>query len=247
MDYILIGSLQDLQAHFHLSQLNLPRETISVVTDTRYVFQPITRLSKTKGKVEVVIKVGSQFIQVTTAKKSDVFPGYRLHTTVNDIFRLGDIDEAQASMHTEDDSAFGIRADSGRIVMFFTSPQKTDILQTIRGAKAKYGKDSRSHKTLERLIRPQDVPGTLLNLALTNISSPDDALRLASYNLLGALCKTFEFSPASTLMCTKGECLCSFLAPCRSLSTRSAIPGYINDQTTMLVVLNRYNRSLCSV
>ncbi|SPO00484.1 related to neurofibromin [Cephalotrichum gorgonifer] len=203
VEYFLIGSLQDLQAHFHLSQLNLPRETISVVTDTRYVFQPITRLSKTKGKVEVIIKVGSQFIQVTTAKKSDVFPGFRLHATVNDIFRLGDVDEAQTSIQTEDDSAFGIRADNGRIVMFFTSPQKADILQTIRGAKAKYGKDNRTHKTLERLIRPQDVPGTLLNLALTNISSRDDDLRLASYNLLGALCKAFEFSTASTLMCTK--------------------------------------------
>lgn len=154
--------------------------------------------------MDVVIKVGSQFIQVTTAKKSDVFPGFRLHTTVNDIFRLGDVDEAQTSIQTEDDSAFGIRADNGRIVMFFTSPQKADILQTLRGAKAKYGKDTRTHKTLERLIRPQDVPGTLLNLSLTNISSQDHALRLASYNLLGALCKAFEFSPASTLMCTTG-------------------------------------------
>lgn len=204
VEYILIGSLQDLQSHFHLSQLNLPRETISVVTDTRYVFQPITRLSKSKGKVDVLIKVGSQFVQVTTAKKSDVFPGYRLHATVNDIFRLVDIDEAQTSIQTEDDSAFGIRADNGRVVMFFTSPQKADILQAIRAAKTKSGKDNRIHKTLERLIRPQDVPGTLLNLSFTNISSQDNILRLESYNLLGALCRAFGFSPASTLLCTKG-------------------------------------------
>ncbi|KAI8235924.1 5'-3' exoribonuclease 2 [Colletotrichum sp. SAR 10_99] len=151
VDYHLIGSLQDLQAHFHLSQLHLPKETISVVTDTRYVFQPITRLSKTK----------------------------------------------------EDDSAFGLRADNGKIVMYFTSPKKADVLQTIRGAKAKYGKDTRAHKAYERLIRPQDVPGTLLNLALTNLSSSDHVLRLSSYNLLGALCKAFKFSAASNLMCTK--------------------------------------------
>ncbi|KAM0322943.1 hypothetical protein ACHAQA_009042 [Verticillium albo-atrum] len=201
VEYHLIGSLQDLQAHFHLSQLHLPKETISVVTDTRYVFQPITRLSKTKGKIEVIIKVGSQFVQVTTTKKQEVFPGYRLSTTVNDIFRLGEVDEAPTSIQTEDDSAFGLRADSGRIVMYFTSPKKADVLQTIRGAKAKYSKDNRSHKAYERLIRPQDVPGTLLNLALTNLSSVDDVLRLASYNLLGSLCKAFRFSAASKMMC----------------------------------------------
>ncbi|KAK6226218.1 gtpase-activator protein for ras-like gtpase [Colletotrichum tabaci] len=203
VDYHLIGSLQDLQAHFHLSQLHLPKETISVVTDTRYVFQPITRLSKTKGKIEVVIKVGSQFVQVTTTKKQEVFPGYRLSTTVNDIFRLGEVEEAPTSIQTEDDSAFGLRADNGKIVMYFTSPKKADVLQTIRGAKAKYGKDTRTHKAYERLIRPQDVPGTLLNLALTNLSSSDHVLRLSSYNLLGALCKAFKFGAASNLMCTK--------------------------------------------
>ncbi|TDZ23115.1 Neurofibromin [Colletotrichum orbiculare MAFF 240422] len=87
--------------------------------------------------------------------------------------------------------------------MYFTSPKKADVLQTIRGAKAKYGKDTRAHKAYERLIRPQDVPGTLLNLALTNLSSSDHMLRLSSYNLLGALCKAFKFSASMNLMCNK--------------------------------------------
>ncbi|KAF4457831.1 hypothetical protein F53441_306, partial [Fusarium austroafricanum] len=203
VEYHLIGNLQDLQAHFHLSQLHLPKETISVVTDTRYVFQPITRLSKSKGKIEVIIKVGSQFVQVTTTKKQEIFAGFRLGTTVNDIFRLGEVDEAPTSIQTEDDSAFGLRADNGKIVMYFTSPKKSDVLQTIRGAKAKHGKDSRAHKSVERLIRPQDVPGTLLNLSLANLSSHDHVLRLSSYNLLGALCRAFKFSSASRIVCTK--------------------------------------------
>lgn len=202
VEYHLMGSLQDLQTHFHLSQLHLPKETISVVTDTRFLFQPITRLSKSKGKIDVVIKVGSQFVQVTTIKKQEV-PGFRLSTTVNDIFRLGDVDEAPTSIQTEDDSAFGLRADNGKIVMYFTSPKKAEVLQHIRAAKAKYAKDTRAMKSLERLIRPQDVPGTLLNLALTNLASADPVLRLSSYNLLGALCKAFKFTAASQLMSTR--------------------------------------------
>lgn len=204
VDYHLIGSLQDLQTHFHLSQLHLPKETISVVTDTRYVFQPIIRLSKTKGKIEVVIKVGSQFVQVTTTKKQEVVPGLRLHATVNDIFRLSEVDEAPTSIQTEDDSAFGLRTENGKIIMFFTSPRKPDVLQAIRGAKAKYGKELRTLKSFERLVRPQDVPGTLLNIALTNMASPDQILRLASYNLLCALCRAFKFAADSKFLSTLG-------------------------------------------
>ncbi|KAL2170034.1 hypothetical protein VTG60DRAFT_5374 [Thermothelomyces hinnuleus] len=202
VEYHLIGNVNDLQVHFHLSQLHLPKETINVVKDQRYLFQPITRLSKSKGKVDVVIKVGSQFVQVTTTKKQEI-PGFGLSTTVNDIFRLNDVDEAPTSIQTEDDSAFGLRADSGRIVMYFTSPKKTEILQAIRAAKIKYAKDARATKSFERLIRPQDVPGTLLNLALTNLATSDPVLRLSSYNLLSALCKAFKFKAASQLLSSR--------------------------------------------
>ncbi|CZT46168.1 related to NEUROFIBROMIN [Rhynchosporium secalis] len=207
VDYHLIGSLQDLQAHFHLSQLHLPKETISVVTDTRFVFQPIVRLSKTKGKIEVVIKVGSQFVQVTTTKKQEVVPGLRLHATVNDIFRLSEVDEAPTSIQTEDDSAFGLRTENGKIVMYFTSPRKPDVLQAIRGAKAKYGKELRTLSSFERLVRPQDVPGTLLNIALTNMASSDSVLRLAAYDLLCALCRAFKFAADSKFLSAKELCV----------------------------------------
>jgi neurofibromin 1 len=205
VDYHLLGSLQDLQLHFHLSHLHLPKETISVVTDTRYVFQPITRLSKTKGKIEVMIQVGSQFVQVTTTKKQEIVPGLRLHATVNDIFRLTEVDEAPTSIQTEDDSAFGLRTESGKIVMYFTSPRKSDVLQAIRGAKIKYSKDLKPVLPFERLIRPQDVPGTLLNIALTNMASVEPTLRISSYNLLCALCQTFKFALNSRFMTSKGE------------------------------------------
>lgn len=204
MEYHLIGSLQDLQTHFHLSHLALPKETISVVAETRYMFQSITRLSKSKGKVDVVIKVGSQFVQITTAKKQEVLSGLRLSSVVNDIFRLHDIEEAMTA-HPNDDSSFALRADGGKIVMCFTSSKRADVLQTIRGAKSKQSKESRLPKPTERLVRPQDVPGTMLNLALTNLSSPYHALRVASYNLLGALCRSFDFKAAARLICNRGK------------------------------------------
>ncbi|KAI3341615.1 GTPase [Ustulina deusta] len=198
----LLGTVHDLQTHFVLRQVHLPKETIDVVKDTRIIFQPVTRLSKTKGKIEVIIKVGNQFVQITTVKKQEVHPGYRLHGIINDIFRLSEVDEAPTSIPTEDGSAFGLRADNGKIVMYFQSSKKNEILQSIRTAKAKYGKDIRSVKSFDRLVRPQDIPGTLLNLALLNLAARDQALRIASYNLLGALCQAFKFKAASKFTCS---------------------------------------------
>jgi neurofibromin 1 len=57
----------------------------------------------------------------------------------------------------------------------------------------------------ERTIRPNDVPGRLLNMALLNIGSDDPNLRLAAYNLLCALSITFHFDLNNQLLDAKGS------------------------------------------
>ncbi|KAK8147578.1 Ras GTPase activating protein ira2 [Beauveria asiatica] len=158
---------------------------------------------RNRFRLDVTIKVGSHHVQVMTNKHQEIFSSLRLSTTINDIFRLSDIDEVATAIPSDDGFSFGLRADGGRIVMCFTSPHKASILQTIRSAKAKYSNENRMHKPVERLLRPQDVPGTLLNLAFMNLSSLDHQLRLASYNLLGALCITFKFRTATRLVCSR--------------------------------------------
>lgn len=193
VEYHLIGSLQELQSHFQMKLLHLPIDTISVVTDTRFVFQPVTRLSKTKGKIAVIIQVGNNFVQVTTTKKQDIIPNLSVQATVNDIFRIAEIDEAPTSLQTQEDSAFGLRTDSGKIVMYFVSPRKAEILQSIRTSKSKNTEGTKLAPSIGRSVRPQDVPGTLLNIALTGMASTESRLRLAAYNLLCALSKSFCF------------------------------------------------------
>lgn len=212
VDYHLISSMQELQSHFHLSQLHLPKETISVVADTRYVHQQVTRLSRSRGEIEVIIKIGSQFVQITTTEKQEIHQGFGLDAIFNDIFRLSDIEQAPLSMYADDDTAFGLRADGGKIVMYFASAKKAEILQEIRGAKAKYSKDARAPKSYVRLVRPQDVPGTLLNISLSNLASTDHTLRISSYNLLGALCRSFKFAEAARMLCLKAD-ICVPLDP----------------------------------
>lgn len=58
----------------------------------------------------------------------------------------------------------------------------------------------------ERAIRPNDVPGRLLNMALLNIGNSDPGLRLAAYNLLYSLSLSFKFNVGNQLLNAKGMC-----------------------------------------
>lgn len=59
--------------------------------------------------------------------------------------------------------------------------------------------------TVHQKIRPKDVPGTLLNMALLNLGSLDPNLRTAAYNLLCALTATFDLKIEGQLLETSGE------------------------------------------
>jgi neurofibromin 1 len=56
-------------------------------------------------------------------------------------------------------------------------------------------------------IRPTDVPGRILNMALLNMGSDDPALRSAAYTLLCSLCIAFRFGIDHKLMNARGSIL----------------------------------------
>ena len=130
-----------------------------------------------------------------------------MQATVNDIFRLTDIEEANSTIHVIDEKdMFGIKTDNGKTVTYFSSPKRAEILQKIKTAKAnlKHSNQAKPSKFSERVIRPEDVPGTLLNIALMNIASNDKPLRLSAYNLLCALCQAFNFNLDHMPVCAMG-------------------------------------------
>ena len=54
-------------------------------------------------------------------------------------------------------------------------------------------------------IRPTDVPGRILNMALLNMGGEDPLLRSAAYNLLHSLCIFFRFSVDHKVMNARGK------------------------------------------
>jgi neurofibromin 1 len=124
---------------------------------------------------------------------------------LNDVLRIADIEEAKSPVSIKEDNAFSLRAENGKFVMHFSSAQKTEILQAISAAKARHRKEFKASECHDRLIKPADVPGSLLNIALMNLASRDRALRLASYNAIAGLSRTFHFDTDKRLITAKGE------------------------------------------
>lgn len=59
----------------------------------------------------------------------------------------------------------------------------------------------------ERPLRPSDVPGRLLSMALLNIGNGDPGVRLAAYNLLYSLSLTFRFDMANQILNAQDLCI----------------------------------------
>ncbi len=70
------------------------------------------------------------------------------------------------------------------------------MAQIIRAARSRL----RDGPSEERTLRPSDVPGTLLNVALLNLSSGDEILRLGAYNLVYELSGYFKWDMALSVL-----------------------------------------------
>lgn len=95
---------------------------------------------------------------------------------------------------------------------------------------------SKPSNLTERAIRPNDVPGRLLNMALLNIGSDDPNLRLAAYNLLYALSMTFNFDVGKQLLDAKGKERMIFMACTCSLFVFSIIDLCLPANSTSFIV-----------
>ena len=74
-------------------------------------------------------------------------------------------------------------------------------------------------------IRPTDVPGRILNMALLNIGSEDPSLRSAAYSLLCSLCISFRFGIDHKLMNARGNFFFFFFNSPTFFSTDLCIPA----------------------
>ncbi|KAG0019213.1 Ras GTPase activating protein ira2 [Podila clonocystis] len=198
------SSLAELSEFISPSELRLPKSTTSLETDTNITILSVNKTTPGLPPTPVSFKVGHEVIQIVMQKKQDIFGG--MSCQYNDVYHISELDDISKAPSRGDDGEFFIIYEDGTMSMTFTSPKRDQIISAIAKTKQRF-LASKPAIYSARVIRPNDVPGTLLTMAMFNLSSPDSALRLASYNLLCALSDTFKFDTGNQLLSAKGLCI----------------------------------------
>ena len=178
-------------------QQKLPGATLSLDEDLK-VFNNALKLSHKDTKVN--IKVGPTAIQITCAEKTKVLS----HTVLlNDVYYASEIEE----VCLVDDNQFTLTIANESGPLSFIHNDCDSIVQSIIHIRTRWELSQPDSVTVHQKIRPKDVPGTLLNMALLNLGSSDPNLRTAAYNLLCALTSTFDLKIEGHLLETNGLCI----------------------------------------
>eukprot|EP00052_Salpingoeca_macrocollata_P027084 m.255425 g.255425 ORF g.255425 m.255425 type:complete len:2782 (+) comp22689_c2_seq1:322-8667(+) len=185
--YVTMPDLQTL-----LNDPALPPSTMRLV-ESKSEFSNVTKLGPQRKTVPVSVRVGSTAFQVISAEKTKILGS---NTLITDFYSISNITEIPESS----DDHLLIDYDHGGEKLTLTGPDVEAIKHAVTDVYQRYLLSSPENKSARKVIRPADVPGTLLNMALLNLGSPDPSLRLASYNFLAALTTTFDFHIGGELL-----------------------------------------------
>ncbi|XP_047542622.1 neurofibromin isoform X1 [Vanessa atalanta] len=178
-------------------QQKLPGATLALEEDLK-VFNNALKLSHKDTKV--AIKVGPTALQITSVEKTKVLG---LPVLLNDVYYASEIDE----VCLVDDNQFSLSIINESTPLSFIHNDCDNIVQSIIHIRNRWELSQPDSVTVHQKIRPKDVPGTLLNMALLNLGSSDPTLRTAAYNQLCALTATFHLKIEGQLLETSGLCI----------------------------------------
>ena len=194
---VFIDHPSRLSEFIDADQIKLPGHTMSLEEDLK-VFTNALKLSHKDTKVS--IKVGSQAIQICSTEKTRVL-GHQV--LLNDVYYSSEIEE----VCLVDDNQFTVTISNESSPLSFIHNDCENIVQAIIHIRTRWELAQPDTVTVHTKIRPKDVPGTLLNIALLNLGSSDPNLRSAAYNLLCALTQTFDLRIDGQLLESNGLCI----------------------------------------
>ncbi|KAJ2943372.1 hypothetical protein O0L34_g12181 [Tuta absoluta] len=194
---IFIDNHSKLSDYVEPEQQKLPGATLALEEDLK-VFNNALKLSHKDTKVS--IKVGPTALQITSVEKTKVLG---LPVLLNDVYYASEIDE----VCLVDDNQFSLTIINEATPLSFIHNDCDNIVQSIIHIRNRWELSQPDTVTVHQKIRPKDVPGTLLNMALLNLGSCDPNLRTAAYNQLCALTATFHLKIEGQLLETSGLCI----------------------------------------
>ncbi len=188
------SSLAELETYIARRDISLNSTAMLVASENHeHVFTSVTMVSNYHLLVPVAFKLGSQHLQIVALKPQEIFSRWAACT--NEVIHYSDIEDVRPLPHRGEEHAFLVTTRGGRNSLLFHSRHRSEIVQALRQSKARAGR-TMAGKT-QRTLTPNDVPGTLLNMALLNMTVADYQLRASAYDLLCALSTSFNFGSSN--------------------------------------------------
>ncbi|KAL7314719.1 hypothetical protein PS15m_006255 [Mucor circinelloides] len=200
-------TINELSNFIALSEIRLPKETYEIEKESGMSITNAFLVTSFKAMIPIKIKIGPEYMIVTTLREQEIF--WSLNAILNNVFGMTDITDVflPAIPPTKKVSTEGeihIIHDAGKSTMVLVVPNREEVYKYLVDRK----KNFESNMTeVHHGIRPTDVPGRILNMALLNIGSEDPSLRSAAYSLLCSLCISFRFGIDHKLMNARDLCI----------------------------------------
>ncbi|KAJ1555548.1 Neurofibromin 1, partial [Cladochytrium tenue] len=209
-----ISSVDELYSFIPSQQVRLPKSSY-LEKDVISVFSSVTRITAAREHVPAIIRVAPESVHFLSAQKQQLLG---VEAILTDTCRYVDLidavpgtdkNEFVIKYNERQRLVYGAGTTSNSVVaVVFSSPDRDAIVRDVRSAKLQFNRTRPSDIiTDERSLRPGDVPGTLLNMAMLNLGSADPALRQTSYKLMVALAKNFDFDVGNQLLGADGLCI----------------------------------------
>ncbi|KAK8844111.1 hypothetical protein IAR55_006905 [Kwoniella newhampshirensis] len=179
------SSPSELGESIPFTSLLLPDHTMALAFEAEHVFTNLLCLADHDMQLPVVVKLSHDCLQIASWRKQDITATIKSY--VIDVIRLKDIDDIVTEGGIPSDQM--IIKYSQNESMTFISRKRNEMSHIIRNARA----GLRDVPSNDRMLRPSDVPATLMNLALLNLSAKDETLRMGAYILVNEVCHFFKY------------------------------------------------------
>ncbi|KAG2060194.1 hypothetical protein BDR06DRAFT_948277 [Suillus hirtellus] len=183
------SSIAELLQYVPQESLTALRYPTSLEEEGITGYTEVTMRQAHEMRMPVTMEVADTHVRVTSIRAAVISPNLNCKST--EIISLADVSDAYNVSTGLDPYEFIIRRSKQGVTSYFSSPQRDNIVKSIRAAKSQL-RDTR-YLRMDRFPRFSNISATLLHVGMLNIDSEDEGLRGAAYDLLGALCSYLNY------------------------------------------------------
>jgi neurofibromin 1 len=180
-----ISDLEQLTEFIDVENIDLPQQTRSVLTGNGPHFDHVLQTVARK-KEPVKLTLLPELLLIQSQRKQDILGTLATIVDVLPYDFITDVTTTDEESKKSTDFFINLIPEL-RDEYSFSTLQKDTIIQSLHSMVMRARLSNIQVSSDERVIGPKDLPGTLLNIALTNLCSAYGALRSAGYNLVGAI------------------------------------------------------------